>query len=156
LDGCDIIVCWAHDWRDCPDTLEVIELRNEIGRLSSAHPAVTRDIEKFIESRKPHRDIEEVFRRLVQEIEGISNKINKKIKKTTVVYKTAREFVGVELQRTRITLHLTLPKRPRVKGVEYVRTVHDIKQHCHLTIRTLSQIELAVTAFRKAYEDSLA
>lgn len=26
--GCDIIVCWEHDWPDCP--LEVIELRSEI------------------------------------------------------------------------------------------------------------------------------
>ncbi|MBZ5504982.1 MAG: hypothetical protein LAO78_05800 [Acidobacteriia bacterium] len=24
--GCDMIVCWRHNWRECPDTLEVIEL----------------------------------------------------------------------------------------------------------------------------------
>jgi DNA-directed RNA polymerase delta subunit len=28
---CDIIVCWVHDWKDCP--LEVIELRSEIDKL---------------------------------------------------------------------------------------------------------------------------
>jgi DNA-directed RNA polymerase delta subunit len=28
---CDIIVCWEHDWKDCP--LEVIELRSEIEKL---------------------------------------------------------------------------------------------------------------------------
>ena len=28
---CDIIVCWEHDWKDCP--LEVIELRSEISKL---------------------------------------------------------------------------------------------------------------------------
>lgn len=26
--GCDLIVCWEHDWPDCP--LEVLELKNEI------------------------------------------------------------------------------------------------------------------------------
>jgi hypothetical protein len=31
IDGCDIIVCWEHNWPDCP--LEVIELRTEIERL---------------------------------------------------------------------------------------------------------------------------
>jgi len=29
--GCDIIVCWEHDWRDCP--LEVVELRRVIEGL---------------------------------------------------------------------------------------------------------------------------
>src|SRR5262249_40342271 len=25
--GCDIIVCWAHNWPECPEQIEVIELR---------------------------------------------------------------------------------------------------------------------------------
>src|SRR5262249_33464405 len=29
--GCDLIVCWAHDWAECP--LEVIELRSVVDRL---------------------------------------------------------------------------------------------------------------------------
>ena len=28
---CDVIVCWEHDWKDCP--VEVIELRKEIEKL---------------------------------------------------------------------------------------------------------------------------
>lgn len=31
LDGCDLIVCWEHDWPDCP--LEVVELRSALERL---------------------------------------------------------------------------------------------------------------------------
>jgi hypothetical protein len=31
--GCDLIVCWEHDWRDCP--LEVIELRSVIDELEA-------------------------------------------------------------------------------------------------------------------------
>ncbi len=30
-DGCDMIVCWEHDWADCP--LEVVELRSIIDQL---------------------------------------------------------------------------------------------------------------------------
>jgi hypothetical protein len=30
-DGCDLIVCWVHDWDDCP--LEVVELRSAIKNL---------------------------------------------------------------------------------------------------------------------------
>jgi len=30
---CDIIVCWEHDWKDCPPTIEVIELKSMIEQL---------------------------------------------------------------------------------------------------------------------------
>jgi hypothetical protein len=31
LTGCDLIVCWSHNWPDCP--IEVIELKSLVGRL---------------------------------------------------------------------------------------------------------------------------
>jgi hypothetical protein len=31
--GCDVIICWEHNWRDCPSLLEVIELKKEIKSL---------------------------------------------------------------------------------------------------------------------------
>lgn len=33
---CDIIVCWQHDWKECP--LEVIELKSEIQAMPSSPP----------------------------------------------------------------------------------------------------------------------
>jgi hypothetical protein len=33
---CDIIVCWVHNWPDCPKGLEVIALSEEIKRLAPA------------------------------------------------------------------------------------------------------------------------
>lgn len=32
--GCDLVVCWEHNWPDCP--VEVLELKREIKRLSSS------------------------------------------------------------------------------------------------------------------------
>ncbi len=32
VNGCDIVVCWEHNWPDCP--LEVIELKTEIKKLA--------------------------------------------------------------------------------------------------------------------------
>ena len=34
-DGCDLIVCWEHNWPDCPGNLEVIELCEEVKRFGS-------------------------------------------------------------------------------------------------------------------------
>jgi HNH endonuclease len=31
-DGCDVIVCWRHNWKECPKNLEVVELRRLLGR----------------------------------------------------------------------------------------------------------------------------
>jgi hypothetical protein len=30
--GCDVIVCWRHNWKDCPEELEVIELCRVVRR----------------------------------------------------------------------------------------------------------------------------
>ena len=34
-DGCDIIVCWRHNWQECPANLEVVELKSVIQTLAS-------------------------------------------------------------------------------------------------------------------------
>jgi hypothetical protein len=34
--GCDAIVCWEHNWEECP--LEVIELKTVIAKLGNAKP----------------------------------------------------------------------------------------------------------------------
>ncbi len=35
-DGCDVIVCWRHNWPDCPAHLEVIELASVIKSLAKS------------------------------------------------------------------------------------------------------------------------
>lgn len=153
-EGCDIIVCWEHDWKDCPKTIEVIELKSELEKLSSTEPSLPREVKSFIESRRPYRDIEEVFGRLIQEIDGIPDRLERKIKKTTISYRTTRTFVAVELQKTLVKLHLTLPKTPKERNVQYLRKVHGDKRHCHLIVRNLNEIATAVQICKRAYDDT--
>jgi len=35
-DGCDIIVCWRHNWPECPNHIEVVELWNVIETLAKS------------------------------------------------------------------------------------------------------------------------
>jgi len=35
-DGCDVIVCWRHNWPECPEHLEVLELASVIQTLSAS------------------------------------------------------------------------------------------------------------------------
>ena len=39
---CDAIICWCHNWLDCPPEIEVVRLSEEIKRLSS-NPIVRKD-----------------------------------------------------------------------------------------------------------------
>ena len=34
-EGCDLIVCWEHNWKECPARLEVIALKDEMERVGS-------------------------------------------------------------------------------------------------------------------------
>lgn len=34
--GCDVIVCWRHNWPECPPELEVVELRSVMATLSGS------------------------------------------------------------------------------------------------------------------------
>ena len=36
VDGCDLIVCWRHNWPECPENIEVMELSSLITRLGTA------------------------------------------------------------------------------------------------------------------------
>jgi hypothetical protein len=36
VNGCDIIVCWRHNWPDCLQNLEVLELRTVIKTLAAS------------------------------------------------------------------------------------------------------------------------
>jgi len=35
-DGCDVIICWRHNWLECPPHIEVVELSNVIQSLSAS------------------------------------------------------------------------------------------------------------------------
>lgn len=32
-DGCDVIVCWRHNWKGCPKNIQVVELRRLVAKL---------------------------------------------------------------------------------------------------------------------------
>lgn len=36
VDGCDVIVCWRHNWHECPEDIEVVELSSVIKSLANA------------------------------------------------------------------------------------------------------------------------
>ncbi len=49
IDGVDIIVCWKHNWRDCPEKIEVIELSKMIKDLENINNSFKKGSRKLSE-----------------------------------------------------------------------------------------------------------
>ena len=64
-EGCDLIVCWEHNWLGCP--LEVIALREEIGKLNRRDAEARRDFFKGSEGRGNGVALTSAFRNGVSE-----------------------------------------------------------------------------------------
>jgi len=43
VSGCDVIVCWRHNWDDCPKHIEVVELSGVIKSLANSADKTKRD-----------------------------------------------------------------------------------------------------------------
>lgn len=109
---CDMIVCWEHDWSDCP--LEVVELRDVIqslpntpiqrpgaGTLAEAGGAAIEDhLQKVPDA------VQKLFHSLNRRIEELSDEIWRKVAVYPFVtyYCPERVFVYVEFQKQGLKL----------------------------------------------------
>jgi predicted transport protein len=110
--GCDIIVCWEHDWLDCP--IEVVELRDRIKGFpnepilrpdlaTETGPSVEHHLEKYPEK------VRQLFEELDGQVQGISDEIWRKVMRRcagVTYYSPERVFVYVDFQKAGLKLSL--------------------------------------------------
>jgi len=90
--GCDIIVCWEHDWPECP--IEVIELREVIKTLPSKpieRPQLDDRKEKYViqdlyKRMKVIDSIQNLFENFDREVKSINEEVWLKVSKTMLAY----------------------------------------------------------------------
>lgn len=110
------------------------------------------NLDEFIQSRQPRKEIEKLFRVLTSKIADISDDLRIVIGKRVVSYRTTRNFVSVEPQKTQITLHLTFQEMP--KKLEIFKKVYKARKHCHFNVKE-SDLNTALELIKKAYEETL-
>jgi hypothetical protein len=112
--NCDIIICWEHDWKDCP--LEVIELKSEIQELTNnpvKRPGATEKQEKDIEkslneiftkiSALPK--VKEWYENIFDKVTDINDAIWAKIGTSYIGwYSPERAFVSIKINKTSIRI----------------------------------------------------
>lgn len=107
--GCDIIVCWEHDWDDCPSNLEVIELKDVIQGLENRpiqkpDLAETSDEASFIPIPEKFNDLNKALFEIVR---SFSDEIFlKRIKLGYTVYSPKRVFIYIYYRKNEIKLFL--------------------------------------------------
>jgi len=128
-DECDLIVCWEHDWPDCP--LEVMELREIVKSLPSKpiqrpdtiiEPGALR-VEDHLKD-FPDK-IGQLFWKLDAQVKGISEDIWRKVtgRPGVTYYSPERVFVYLDLQKggLRLSIFTRGEELSGVKSFEYER-----------------------------------
>jgi len=144
---CDVLVCWEHDWPECPKRIEVIELRDEIKKLENfpLQPPgeASTEGEYSLESHFTRSNplARTLFEQLDREIKKINDAIYFKVAKYRLMYYSPkRVFAAVALRKDFLNIQL-FTNGKKMKAVEgfsgeygykwgrmYVRSKDAVKQ----------------------------
>lgn len=127
-EDCDAIVCWIHDWNECPKHIEVLELQSILPELENT---VIEEPDKV--SELSEHNIDDLFsgaavRHLYDQLHGRIIKSGKDIwrkvaRKSITYYSPARVFayVNVQKQGLRFTVFTDGKRMQGVEAIDYER-----------------------------------
>lgn len=122
---CDMIVCWEHDWKDCPKEIEVLELKSEYRKYDNYSEE---EPEKESKSKEVKRDLifknfnasRQLFEKFNKAILTIDKTIwMKEAKWRIFYYSPERVFFNLAVQKKGLKLILFTGGK-HIKGVEPV------------------------------------
>jgi len=154
---CDMIVCWEHDWNECPKSIEVIELKEEIKRLENFPPELPdkpTSEEKY--SLKMHLEraggeTKRLFEELDTKIKRIDDVIYFKVAKYRLMYYSPkRVFAAVALRKGFLNIHL-FTNGKRLKGVEPFSGDYGYKWG-RIYVRTKTDIANAISVIKRSHQ----
>jgi len=153
---CDLIVCWEHNWADCP--IEVIELREVIKTLPN--PPIHRpdrlpeteaySLEQHLEQ-FPQK-VQKLFQEIDARITEISDTVWHKATKTPVVtyYSPERVFIYLNLQKQGLKLHL-FTRGEQIEGVKSLGYKTGGAKWGVLKLTDTSQLDSALEAIKRSF-----
>lgn len=153
----DMIVCWEHDWADCPKSIEILELKNEINKLENI---TVETPDKIAKSSK--YEIDEYLKRGTKESIKLFNDINREIHKIddriynkahkyrVYYYSPKRVFVTIKVMKNGLNVHL-FTNAKKIKGVESFDREYGQKWG-RLYIMDKKDIPVAIAALKKSHK----
>jgi len=154
---CDIIVCWEHDWHDCP--IEVIELRDIIRFLPNKfieRPDETSGVNKItVEDHLKNfpNKVENIFEKFDGRIKDISNDIWFKVNRNPGVtyYSPERVFVYLHFQKQGLRL-VIFTRGEKMTGVGSFDYRKGGAKWGLIHIKNIKDIDKYISTIRKSFK----
>lgn len=154
---CDIIVCWEHDWPECP--IEVIELKEIIKSLpnkpiqqpDTTSEGVTHTVEDHMKD-FPEK-VGKLFQKLDEKVKEISGEVWRKVRGRPGVtyYSPERVFIYLLFQKQglKLTIFTGGEKLDGVKSFEYEKGG---AKWGRIHVRDEKQLERILPLLKKSYD----
>lgn len=160
--GCDIIVCWEHDWPEAKDKgIEVIELREEIKVLPNPTPPRpdkapgTKDtwtLDEYLTHRKTVPVMQALCRKLIDEMRAISDEIWIKIGERVVsCYSPERVFVYTSSRKSTVPMEFFTGGEP-IPGVSQVDHARGGEKWGKMIMKNEADLQTAIAAAKESYK----
>jgi hypothetical protein len=156
---CDIIVCWTHNWTDCP--IEVIELREVIKGLPNYTPQPPNEasdtketvtLDEYFAHRQTVPEIQTLYRKLIEEVRGLSEEVWIKIGKRTVTfYSPERVFAYTNIRKTTAPMKFFTGGEP-ISGLAKFDQAHGGDKWGKISMKSEADLETAIAAARESYK----
>ncbi len=153
---CDAIVCWEHDWKDCRENLEVIELRSVVAQLPNP---VRDEPDKVTELSEHNIDdlfpagasaVRDLYERLHSKVMKIDTEIWRKVGERNITYYGPTRvfaYVSVQKQGLRLTVFTNGKRLPGAEAFDYEGGG---QKWGRLYVRSAKDLAVAAEALRAA------
>lgn len=153
---CDMIVCWEHDWKQCPKTIEVVELKEEIKKMENfplEPPDKPTKEEKYslkIHLDKGDTETKQLFERLDRRLKAADDSIYSKPAKYRVFYYSPKRlFAGIAVRKGFLNIHL-FTNGKKIRGVETFSGEYGYKWG-RLYVRSKKDLANAAAALKQSH-----
>jgi hypothetical protein len=156
--GCDIIICWENDWKDCP--LEIIELKTEIQGIEN-YPVSKPEtgglsdnnmtLETLFVNSNSNDNVKKWYETLFKKILDYNSNIWAKIgTKYCGWYSPAKSFVSVKPSSQSILIQCYSGKKP-INGT-VIQSSRFAPNWCRFSIKNDSDLENAVVILIESHK----
>ena len=160
--GCDIIVCWEHDWPEAQKHgIEVIELRDRIKGLPN--PPIQRPdeaggtketltLDEYLAHRQTVPALQSLYRKLIEKVRGLSEEVWIKIGDRSVTfYSPERVFAYTHTRKTTAPLQF-FTGGELIPGLEKIGHTHGGEKWGTMIMKSEADLETAIAAAKESYQ----
>jgi hypothetical protein len=157
-DGCDLLVCWEHDWPTCP--LEVVELRDRIRELEN-HPIQRPDmaldgedgeaLDEWFAAHGVQDRVRGLFQLMAEHVKSVDDACFYKVNKASIsFYSPERTFLTVHPRQNSLQMAL-FTGGESLPGVEQVENRSSGQKWGAVSVADEDQLQDALQAIEEAH-----